>query len=121
MYIWDMITIKAPRNKLFVTYLNWLNPVLHLSKGEIDILAALLTLHYNHKHYPKKTLEDLLLSKDTLEAIRKKMKINARLFGKLVQGLKEKGLIEPDGLNPKLTNYPKDGKFRLFVSFEFEK
>jgi predicted transcriptional regulator len=116
-----MITIKTPRNKFFVTYLNWLNPVLHLSKGEIDILAALLTLHFAHKDYPTHVLEEYLLSKNTLEAIRKKMKINARLFEKLLQGLKDKGLIEPNGLNPKLTNYPKDGKFRLFVAFEFEK
>ncbi len=115
-----MITIKTPRNKFFVTYLNWLNPVLHLSKGEIDILAALLTLHYNHRHYPKNVLENLLIKPDTLEAIRKKMKINARLFNKLVKGLEDKGLINPDGLNPKLTNYPKDNKFKLFISFEFE-
>lgn len=116
-----MITIKAPQNKLFATYLTWLNPVLHLSKGEVDILAALLTLHYNHRHYPKHVLEDLLFSAETLEEVRKKMKINTRLFNKLVQGLKDKGLIEPTGLNPKLINYPKDGKFKLFVSFEFEK
>lgn len=115
-----MITIKTPGNKFFVTYLNWLNPILHLSKGEIDILAALLTLHYSHRHYPSNILKDLLLKKDTLEAIRKKMKINARLFNKLVKGLEDKGLINPDGLNPKLTNYPKDNKFRLFVTFEFE-
>jgi hypothetical protein len=43
------------------------------------------------------------------------------LFKKLIQGLRDKGLIEPNGLNPKLTNYPKDGKFKLFISFEFEK
>lgn len=115
-----MITIKTPGNKFFVTYLNWLNPLLHLSKGEIDILAALLTLHYSHRRYPSNILKDLLLKKDTLEAIRKKMKINARLFNKLVKGLEDKGLINPDGLNPKLTNYPKDNKFRLFVTFEFE-
>lgn len=114
-----MITIKTPGNKFFVTYLNWLNPILHLSKGEIDILAALLTLHYSHRHYPSNILKDLLLKKDTLEAIRKKMKINARLFNKLVKGLEDKGLINPDGLNPKLTNYPKDNKFRLYVTFEF--
>jgi hypothetical protein len=116
-----MITIKAPQNKLFATYLTWLNPVLHLSKGEVDILAALMTLHYNHRHYPKQVLEDLLLSPETLEGVRKKMKINAKLFKKLVDGLKDKGLIEPSGLNPKLTNYPKDGKFKLFVNFEFER
>lgn len=116
-----MITIKAPQNKLFTTYLTWLNPILYLSKGEIDILAALITLHYNHRHYPQEILEKLLLAEDTLTGIRKKMKINARLFKKLIQGLRDKGLIEPNGLNPKLTNYPKDGKFKLFISFEFEK
>ena len=30
-------------------------------KGEIDILAALMTLHYNHRHYSSNILESLLL------------------------------------------------------------
>ena len=116
-----MIIIKTPKNKLFTQYLNWLNPLLHLSKGEIDILAAMLTLHYAyHTKYDQNTLSNLLLMPETLEGIRKKMKINSRLFNKLVQSLKDKGLIEPTGLNPKLTNYPKNGKFRLFVGFEVE-
>lgn len=117
-----MIVIKTPRNKLFTQYLSWLNPLLHLSKGEVDILAALLTLHYTYyKKYDASTLSDLLLAPTTLEGVRKKMKINTRLFNKLVQSLKDKGLIEPTGINTKLTNYPKDGKFRLFVGFEVEK
>lgn len=113
-----MLTIKTTQNKLFATYLTWLNPLFHLSKGEIDILAALMTLHYNHRHYSSNILESLLLSDDTLENVRKKMKINTKLFKKLVQGLKDKGLIEPNGLNAKLTTYPKNGKFNLFLEFE---
>lgn len=116
-----MITVKATRDKFFATYLNWLDPVLRLSKGEVDILAALLTLHYAHRHYDKEILSALLTAPETLEAIRRKMKINAKLFRKLVKSLQDKGLMQVDGLNEKLTNYPKDGKFRLYVAFELTK
>jgi DNA-binding MarR family transcriptional regulator len=116
-----MITVKATRDKFFTSYLNWLDPILRLSKGEVDILAALLTLHYAHRHYDKEVLASLLTAPETMEAIRKKMKINAKLFKKLVKSLEEKGLLEAGGLNPKLTNYPKDGKFRLFIAFELTK
>lgn len=116
-----MFVIKTPQNKLFSTYLTWLNPMLNLSKGEIDILAALLTIHYNHRKYDPAILNKLLLSEDTYDEIRKRIKINTKLFNKLLQSLKDKGLIEEDRLNPKLTNYPEDGKFKLFVSFEPEK
>jgi hypothetical protein len=35
--------------------------------------------------------------------------------------LKEKGLVLEKGLNPSITKYPKDGKFKLYVSFIPEK
>jgi hypothetical protein len=56
-----------------------------------------------------------------LEAVRKKIKINSKMFNKLLNSLKEKGLILEKGLNPSLTRYPKDGKFKLFVGFQVEK
>jgi predicted transcriptional regulator len=92
-----------------------------LSKGELDILAALLTLHYSHRNYPKETLDELLTSPETLEAVRKKIRINSKMFNKLLDSLKEKGLILEKGLNSSLTKYPKDGKFKLYVSFVSEK
>ena len=116
-----MITIKTPKDRFFATYLTWLNPVLHLSKGEVDILSSLMTLHYTHRHYDPAVLNELLFNEKTYEAIRKKMKINAKLFNKLLQSLKDRGFIDVDGINPKLTNYPKDNKFRLYIAFEPEK
>ncbi len=116
-----MITIKTPKDRFFATYLTWLNPVLHLSKGEIDILSSLMTLHYAHRHYDPEILNDLIFNEKTYEAIRKKMKINSKLFNKLLASLRDRGLIEGNEINPKLTNYPKDNKFRLFVAFEPEK
>ena len=116
-----MLVVKTSRNRFFHTYLTWLNPLLMLSKGELDILAALLTLHYNHRNYPKDTLDALLTSPETLEAVRKKIKINTRMFNKLLSSLKEKELILEKGLNTSLTKYPKDGKFKLYVSFVPEK
>ena len=116
-----MLIVKTPRNRFFHTYLTWLNPLLMLSKGELDILASLLTLHYNHRSYPKDTLDALLTSSETLEAVRKKVKINTKMFNKLLASLKEKGLVLEKGLNPSITRYPKDGKFKLYVSFVPEK
>jgi len=47
--------------------------------------------------------------------------INSKLFNKLLTSLRDRGLIEGNEINPKLTNYPKDNKFRLFIAFEPEK
>lgn len=116
-----MLVIKTQRNKLFFNYLTWLNPILKLSKGEQDILASLLTLHYAHRHYPAEKLNELLTSPQTLEAIRKKIRINSKLFNKLFNSLKERKLVGETGLHHSLINYPRDGKFKLFVSFEIVK
>lgn len=116
-----MLIVRTPRNKFFHTYLTWLNPLLMLSKGELDILAALLTLHYNHRNYPQDKLNELLTSTETLDAVRKKIRINTRLFNKLLNSLREKELVLEKGLNPSLTKYPKDNKFKIFVGFEIEK
>lgn len=117
-----MLTIKVPKNKLFHTYLEWINPILKLSKGEQDILAAFLQLQYAHKYYPKETLNTLLFSDNTREHIRKKIKINTRLFNKLFDNLVTKGLIlktdDTYELNPKICKYPQDNRFKLFISIE---
>jgi hypothetical protein len=117
-----MIHIKVARNKLYKEYLNWLNPVLKLSKGEIDILSSLLLLYYTHKDYNPKTLVELLLSERTKEAIRKTLKINTRLFNKLFNSLVTKGIInDQTGINKNLLKFPDNGKLKIFVSLELEK
>jgi 5,10-methenyltetrahydromethanopterin hydrogenase len=87
----------------------------------MDILAALMTLHYSHRHYQPDVLNKLLLSTQTLEMIRKKIKINTKLFNKLYKSLEEKNLIGIYGLHPTLIKYPKNGKFKLYITFEVEK
>lgn len=113
-----MITIECARNKLFTEYLRWIDPLLNLSKGERDILAAMLTLHYSHKSYPPDVLDELLFSKETQEQIRKKLKINQRLYDKLFNSLKTKGIIEENKIKSTFTKYPKDGEFKLFINFK---
>lgn len=117
-----MIQIKTKPHRLFHDYLTWINPLLQLSKGEIDVLASFLTLHYKHRTYDKVTLNELLFSDATKNAIRQKQKINTKLFNKLFDSLVEKGLIlNGNELNPSLTKYPKDSHFKIFVSFQLEK
>lgn len=115
-----MITIKCTRNKLFTEYLKWIDPLLNLSKGERDILASMLTLHYSHKSYPPDILDELLFSKETQQQIRKKLKINQKLYDKLFNSLKEKGIIEENRIKSTFTKYPKDGNFKLYINFEIE-
>lgn len=116
-----MITIKVARNKFFTEYLKWLDPLLNLSKGERDIFAALLTLHYAHKHYAPDVLDELLFSDKTAEMIRKKLKINKRLYDKLFKSLEQKGLVQNKTIRKQFLNYPKDDNFKIFVNFEIEK
>mgnify|MGYP003472862506 CR=1 FL=1 len=113
-----MITIKTTRNKFFIEYLKWLDPVIPLSKGERDILAAMLTLHYGHKSYAPDILDGLLFSEETKEAIRKKLRINSRLFNKLYKSLEDKKIFDNNKINKVFTKYPADGKFKLFINFE---
>jgi hypothetical protein len=113
-----MLTVKVPRNKLYHTYLEWINPILKLSKGEMDILSTLLQLQYAHKYYPKETLNELLFSDQTKEHIRKRLKINKRLFDKLYKSLEEKGLISEGQINPAICKYPQDNRLKLFIAIE---
>lgn len=116
-----MLTLKVPRNKIFHTYLEWIDPILHLSKGERDILASLLQLQYAHKYYPKEILNELLFSDNTKEHIRKKLKINKKLFDKLFKSLEDKQLIINNEINPAVCKYPRDGRIKLFISIQCDK
>lgn len=116
-----MIHLKVKRSKIYKEYLHWLNPILGLSKGETDIMAAYMTLHYMHRDYDKKTLADLLLSEQTKEGLRKHFKINTKLFNKLFKNLEDKGLITKDGINKNLMKYPENGKLKMFICLEIEK
>jgi hypothetical protein len=116
-----MIHIKVKRNKIYKEYLQWLNPILGLSKGEIDVMASYMTLHYMHKDYDKKVLTSLLLSEQTKEGLRKHLKINTRLFNKLFGNLMRKGLITEEGINKNLMKYPDNNKLKMFICLEIEK
>ncbi len=83
-------------------------------------MASFITLHYRHKDYNPETLKTLLFSPETKEVIRKKLKVNTRLFNKLLTSLEIKGFIKDGEIVKQLTNYPKDNDFKLFVSFKIE-
>lgn len=116
-----MLSIKVPPNKLYVTYLKWINPILNLSKGEMDILANMLQLQAAHRYYNKEVLTQLLTSQETKDAIRTRLKINTRLFNKLYKSLETKQLISSNGIHPSVSKYPVNGRLKLFISIECNK
>lgn len=112
-----MLQVKVNRGNLFKQYLLWLDPILELTKVEREILGALLALHYNHKDYDVKILNELLFSEETLGAIRKKLKMTEKVFTEAFSRLKEREYILDGVISPQFINYPKDGKFRVQVEF----
>jgi len=114
------MTIKVPKNKLFYNYLTWLNPMINLTEPERKILSAFLTLHYNHKEYKPEVLNELLFSKDTQKFIQKNVKLQNSQYKKAFESLKQKQLILDNSLSPKITEYPKDNKFKISITFEVQ-
>lgn len=60
----------------------------------------------------------------TNKELSKKLKIPLSKYNKVLQLMKDKGLLHSDGpklsINPVLTNYPKDNKFKIQVEFQIE-
>lgn len=117
--------IKIPcknQKDVFYNYLLFLNPLLGLRElTEIPLLSSLLYLYYRHRDYPLDTLNSLLFSDDTKEAIRGTLKVSEKSFRKSWKQLEEKGMIVNNSLNSRLLNFPKDGKFSLEIKFVEDK
>lgn len=116
-----MINQKVQKKNFFRLWLEWLNPLLQLSKIEREVLSALLTFHYTYREYNQETLNELLFSEATLKHIQKRLVINDKIFNNILTSLRAKHIINGNIINPSLTKYPKDGKFKLFINFEIEK
>jgi len=112
-----MLQVKVNRGNLFKQYLLWLDPLLELTKVEREVLGALLALHYHHRAYDPTVLNDLLFSYETMEAIRKKLKMTEKVFNGAIDRLKERKYITEEGISKQFTNYPKDGDFKVQVKF----
>ncbi len=103
---------------MFIRYLQFLNPVLGLRENtEIPVLACYLTFHYKYKDYKIENLNSLLFSDDTSKMIQKSLSVSEKSFNKSRKRLEEKQLIINNEINSKLTQYPKDGKFKINISF----
>lgn len=111
--------IKVPKNDLFYTWLSWLSPIIPLTEIERKVLAAYITLHYLHKdRYSKEVLNELLMSEDTKKIVAKKLKINHSILNKVLKKFEDSKVMSKEGLNPSLTNYPRNNKFKIDVEFE---
>lgn len=115
------VKIPVTKKDLFNNYLIFLNPILKLrEESEIPVLAAFLTLHYTYGHlnkYKEDTLNSLLFSTETKDGIRQKLGFSEKSFNKSMKRLYEKEMLIGSSINPKLTIYPKDNKFKLNISF----
>lgn len=114
--------VKVQKKDLFKTYLEWLSPVIKITTKEREVLAALISLHYTYRHYQDTNiLNELLFSESTLKELCTRLKQNPDKFDLCIKSLEAKDLIQSDGLNkkinPLLTQYPKDNKFKIHVEF----
>lgn len=118
-----MIQLKVQKKELFNKWLEWLSPIIKITESERKVLSSLISLHYTYRHYHNLlTLNELLFSEGTLKDLAQRLKIKELRFNKIIKTLREKDLIKEDQgeikysyLNPSLTNYPKDNKFKIQV------
>jgi DNA-binding MarR family transcriptional regulator len=114
------IQIKTNQRDLFYNLLTYLNPIIPLKETDRKVLSAFLTLHYKYRAYPLKTLNDLLFSEDIKIDMAKRLNLTYSQYSKAFKHLEDKGLIINNSLHPNLTKYPKDGNFKLNISFKVE-
>ena len=116
-----MINIQVTKKTIFNQFLLWLDPILNLNIPEREVLSLLLTLHNYHdsRYHDKDLLNKELFSKDNLEGLRVRAKLSKPVFNKAIQNLNNKNLIINETINPKLTKYPKDNKYKITIQFNF--
>lgn len=113
------IRIPTEPKDLFKHWLLFLNPVLRLREHtELPLLAAFLTLHYTYRHYNEETLYGLLFSPEIKRGIREKLGVSVKSFNKSYKGLINKDMIKDGKLHPNLIKYPRNGEFKLTISFD---
>lgn len=111
-------TIKTTKRDLFYNYLTWLYPVIPIKEIDRKVLSSLMFLHYSYKEYDPSTLNQLLFSEETKKDIAKRLNLSDSKFNKALKHLEENGLIQDNKINPLLTKYPKDNKFKININFK---
>lgn len=111
-------TIKVVQKDLFYNYLTWLYPVIPLKEIDRRVLGAFMTLHHKYKDYDEKELNDILFSDPIKLDISARLNLSESKFNKALRNLQEKGLIQDNKINPVLTKYPKDNKFKINITFK---
>lgn len=87
------IPINTTSDKFFKTVILVLNPVLKLSKTEVEVLASIMLIMYANRNASKERLEKHILSYKSRVALRSKLELSEASLNNNISSLKKKGVI----------------------------
>lgn len=90
-----IIPLKTDSHKFFHQYVRIIQPLLgvHLSTGELKVLAELLAIDHSYKDLPEKTKEKLLLDYDNKIKVMDNLNINMQVLNNMLTKLRKKNLL----------------------------
>lgn len=119
----NVIGIPATLNKFFRLWVEFLEPLHHLTEREIDIITAFLRKRYELSKDildPVK-LDKYLMSEDTKAEIRDECGVSPAHFQVIMGKLRKSGIIVNGNIHPKFIPNIKGTKdFQLLLYFKIE-
>lgn len=102
--------LKTDSHKFFHQYVRIIRPLLgvHLSKGELEVLAELLLINNDYKDLSQKTKDKLLLDYDNKIKIMNNLNINMQVLNNILTKLRKKNLLIGSRLKANLGVHPEE-------------
>ena len=120
----NVIGITTTLSDFFRYWVEFLEPLHHLTKREIDIITAFLKKRYilSKSILDQKMLDKYLMNEDTKAEIREECQVSSAHFQVIMGNLRKSGIIVNGNINPRfIPNIVEDnGTFQLLLYFDLK-
>lgn len=118
-----IITLGVTPREFFRTWLVWLRPLHRLTEKEMDIAALMLEgmQFLSSRVKDEKKRGRIVTSLESRKRMSDMIGMSDQYFGMLISGLKKKGFIQGDGINPQyIPRIEPDGRdYAVTLDFVF--
>ena len=120
----NVIGITTTLSDFFRYWVEFLEPLHHLTKREIDIITAFLKKRYilSKSILDQKMLDKYLMNEDTKAEIREECQVSSAHFQVIMGNLRKSGIIVNGNINPRfIPNIVEDNDtFQLLLYFDLK-
>lgn len=110
-------------SNFYKLWLDFIRPLHNLTSKEIEITAGILKHRYYllQKINDPALLDEILLNSDSRQKIKEDCNITSQYFQVMMGGLRKKGVIKNNTINPKFIPLirPGENKYDLLIHFEW--